>query len=275
MGIWEVETSAKLWDVIESCADVQNVYADMGGNVLVHIAIPALGMVATHWAVISWSKDQVARESFFDAKYVYRCPLLLGLSRVWPPQTPSAGPQPLPSSALPLSCEQASALPRWPFDVHGPVSVLLHTGTGLSSGVPEGLFNGGGKAARSITVPCRLPKEIRLRNLDSKSASNKQAASGVAEYISKLKSAGQKFRDAAHLHRKQRVQFEATGPDHDPQGPAHQKLPSDGTPIGPSVPTAMPSHADLVRAFSLSLHTRQKLLFAALCRSSSYLAWHA
>ena len=66
---------------------MQNVYADMGGNVLVHIAIPALGMVATHWAVISWSKDQVARESFFDAKYVYRCPLLLGSTLIWPPDT--------------------------------------------------------------------------------------------------------------------------------------------------------------------------------------------
>ena len=109
-------------------------------------------------------------------------------------------------------------------------------------------------------MPCRLPKEIRLRNLDSRSARNKQAASGVAEYISKLKSAGQKFRDAAHLHRKQRVQFEATAADHEPQGPAHQKFPSDGTPIGPSVPTAMPSHADLVRAFSLTLHTRQKFV---------------
>ena len=83
--MWEVEPPAKPWDEIKGRADAQNVYADMGGNVLVHIAIPALGMVATHWAVVSWSKDQVARESYFDAKYVYRCCLLLGGIRFWPP----------------------------------------------------------------------------------------------------------------------------------------------------------------------------------------------
>ena len=48
-------------------------YADMGGNVLVHVAIPALGMVATHWAVVSWAKSQVVRETIYDAKYIYRC----------------------------------------------------------------------------------------------------------------------------------------------------------------------------------------------------------
>ena len=108
-------------------------------------------------------------------------------------------------------------------------------------------------------MPCRLPKEIKLRNLDSKSSRNRQAASGVAEYISRLKSAGQRFRDAAHLHRKQKVEFEATAADQEAQRPAHQKLPSDGTPIGPSVPTAMPSH-DLVRTFPLPLHPRREAL---------------
>ena len=39
---------------------------------MVHVAIPALGMVAMHWAVVSWSKQQVQRESLFDAKYIYR-----------------------------------------------------------------------------------------------------------------------------------------------------------------------------------------------------------
>jgi hypothetical protein len=51
---------------------VQNVYADMEGNVLIHAAVPALGMVATHWAVVCWSKQQVKRESFYDVKYIYR-----------------------------------------------------------------------------------------------------------------------------------------------------------------------------------------------------------
>lgn len=52
---------------------VQNVYANMSGNVMVHVAVPALGMVATHWAVVSWSKIQVQRESVYDLKYIYRC----------------------------------------------------------------------------------------------------------------------------------------------------------------------------------------------------------
>jgi len=51
---------------------LQNVYADMGGNVLIHTAVPALGMVATHWAVVCWSRQQVKRESFYDVKYIYR-----------------------------------------------------------------------------------------------------------------------------------------------------------------------------------------------------------
>lgn len=52
---------------------MQNVYADMGGNVMVHIAIPALGMLAMHWAVVSWSRLQMKREGIFDYKYIYRC----------------------------------------------------------------------------------------------------------------------------------------------------------------------------------------------------------
>ncbi len=44
----------------------------MGGNVLIHAAVPALGMVATHWAVVCWSRQQVKRESFYDVKYIYR-----------------------------------------------------------------------------------------------------------------------------------------------------------------------------------------------------------
>ena len=39
---------------------------------LVHIAVPALGMVATHWAVVCWSKSQILRETFYDLKYIYR-----------------------------------------------------------------------------------------------------------------------------------------------------------------------------------------------------------
>lgn len=61
----------------ENCS-MQNVYANMDGNVMVHIAIPALGMVATHWAVVCWSKSQIRRESLYDLKYIYRCVPLKG-----------------------------------------------------------------------------------------------------------------------------------------------------------------------------------------------------
>ena len=52
---------------------LQNVYANMGGNVLVHVSAPALGLAAAQWAVVSWGESQVMRESISDAKYIYRC----------------------------------------------------------------------------------------------------------------------------------------------------------------------------------------------------------
>lgn len=52
---------------------MQNVYANMGGNVLVHVSAPALGLAAAQWAVVSWGESQVMRESITDAKYIYRC----------------------------------------------------------------------------------------------------------------------------------------------------------------------------------------------------------
>ena len=53
---------------------LQNVYANMGGNVLVHVSAPALGLAAAQWAVVSWGESQVMRESITDAKYIYRSP---------------------------------------------------------------------------------------------------------------------------------------------------------------------------------------------------------
>ena len=53
-------------------APLQNVYANMGGNVLVHVSAPALGLAAAQWAVVSWGESQVMRESITDAKYIYR-----------------------------------------------------------------------------------------------------------------------------------------------------------------------------------------------------------
>ncbi len=52
---------------------MQNVYANMEGNVLVHVSAPALGLSSAHWAVVSWGQSQLTRESVYDAKYIYRC----------------------------------------------------------------------------------------------------------------------------------------------------------------------------------------------------------
>lgn len=57
-----------------ACMDcLQNVYANMEGNVLVHVSAPALGLSSAHWAVVSWGQSQLTRESVYDAKYIYRC----------------------------------------------------------------------------------------------------------------------------------------------------------------------------------------------------------
>ena len=56
-----------------SLGTLQNVYANMEGNVLVHISAPALGLSSMHWAVVSWGQSQLTRESVYDAKYIYRC----------------------------------------------------------------------------------------------------------------------------------------------------------------------------------------------------------
>ena len=59
----------------------QSVYADMRGNVLVHVKVPALGLNATQWAVISWAQSQKERETVSDRKYIFRCALLCTLRR--------------------------------------------------------------------------------------------------------------------------------------------------------------------------------------------------
>lgn len=51
---------------------VQDVYADLSNNLLVHVMVPALGLRSKQWTVVSWARSQTARESFLDAKYVYR-----------------------------------------------------------------------------------------------------------------------------------------------------------------------------------------------------------
>ena len=57
---------------VEVRCGVQDVYADLSNNLLVHVMVPALGLRSKQWTVISWARSQTARESFLDAKYVYR-----------------------------------------------------------------------------------------------------------------------------------------------------------------------------------------------------------
>lgn len=51
---------------------MQDVYADLSNNLLVHVMVPALGLRSKQWTVISWARSQTARETLLDAKYVYR-----------------------------------------------------------------------------------------------------------------------------------------------------------------------------------------------------------
>lgn len=57
---------------LSCCTGAQNVYANMAGNVLVHITAPALGLSSAQWSVVSWGQSQLARESVYDHKYIYR-----------------------------------------------------------------------------------------------------------------------------------------------------------------------------------------------------------
>ena len=63
-----------------SRVDAQNVYANMTGNVLVHITAPALGLSSAQWSVVSWGQSQLARESVYDRKYIYRWGLSMVLA---------------------------------------------------------------------------------------------------------------------------------------------------------------------------------------------------
>ena len=54
---------------------LQDVYADLSGNVLMHVTVPELGLRSSHWSVISWASSQVHSQDFADAKYIYRCVL--------------------------------------------------------------------------------------------------------------------------------------------------------------------------------------------------------
>ena len=51
---------------------LQDVYADLSNNLLLHVMVPALGLRSKEWTVVSWARSQTAKESLLDAKYVYR-----------------------------------------------------------------------------------------------------------------------------------------------------------------------------------------------------------
>lgn len=103
------------------------------------------------------------------------------------------------------------------------------------------------------TLRFRLPKDIKLRNADVEVPAREQQhqhskVRGIAEYVSRLKAAGHRFREAAHMRR--RSSLEGGGVKADQPGiysrgraPGHYKKPSEATPIGPAVPTIVPSQA--------------------------------
>lgn len=56
----------------------QDVYADLSGNVLLHASVPALGLHAVQWAIISWGHTHAQLPDFADSRFTYR----FGFSRV-------------------------------------------------------------------------------------------------------------------------------------------------------------------------------------------------
>ena len=82
---------------------LQDVYADLSGNVLLHSSIPALGLRASQWAVISWARPADAT-SFADSKFSYKCVStgFEGAVRVVldPAHTPYPTPVPVPNLKL-------------------------------------------------------------------------------------------------------------------------------------------------------------------------------
>ena len=50
---------------------VQDVYADVSGNVLLHASVPGLGLHASQWAIISWGRRTEENNVLVD--YSYKC----------------------------------------------------------------------------------------------------------------------------------------------------------------------------------------------------------
>ena len=102
-----------------------------------------------------------------------------------------------------------------------------------------------------FSLPCRLPKEIQLKN----AAKSRQGApakhksmANLAEYTRKLKDAGHKFRESAKLRSfRESEELAAAEQGTQPQGfgtvPRHRKTDSDASFFSPAVP--MPTAAEV------------------------------
>ncbi len=51
---------------------MQDVYADLSGNVLLHASVPAVGLRAAQWAIISWGRTHAQLPDLPDSRFTYR-----------------------------------------------------------------------------------------------------------------------------------------------------------------------------------------------------------
>lgn len=51
---------------------LQELYADLSGNVLLHASVPALALRADQWAIISWGHTHAQLPDFADSRFTYR-----------------------------------------------------------------------------------------------------------------------------------------------------------------------------------------------------------
>jgi hypothetical protein len=51
---------------------MQSLYADLSGNVLLHASVPALGLRAEQWAIVSWGHTHAQLPDFADSRLTYR-----------------------------------------------------------------------------------------------------------------------------------------------------------------------------------------------------------
>ena len=65
-----------------ACHWAQSLYADLSGNVLLHASVPALGLRAEQWAIVSWGHAHAQLPDFADARFTYRCARRAVLLRV-------------------------------------------------------------------------------------------------------------------------------------------------------------------------------------------------